>query len=388
MERIKQMSLKKAFFCLTMLFLLISLLLSAVSILIIGKALQDYGTSIEIKIGESNAIIPPAASESVFPLWYHVLGILQLALPVLFVTAGLLLASLIFYRVKLKTPLAALQSGAERIMKNDLEFTIKSDSRDELGELCGAFEKMRLELLKNNLELWRQTEERKRLNAAFSHDLRNPVTVLKGSAKMLKRELSGSVLPSQTAQDSVSLIEEYTGRIETYIEAMSSVQRLEELQCSPKNINLQVMSKELSESIRLLTMDSGVEVEVQLDRLPKEAWIDKAIVYNVAENLMMNAVRFAKARITVRLSTDVNLIPNSEALVLSVQDDGPGFPQAILKKGAEPFLHGDDGNAPGSHFGMGLYVCRLLCEKHGGSLKLQNTANGALTTATFKISRP
>lgn len=382
MERLKQMSLKKAFFCLTMLFLLISLLLSTVSILSISKAFRHYASSIEIEIDGNNVIIPPeTATENTFPFWYHVLGILKFALPVLFVTAGLLSASLVFYRLKLKKPLANLQSGAERIMKNDLDFTIQATSQDELGELCGAFEKMRLELLKNNQELWWQTEERKRLNAAFSHDLRNPVTVLKGSAKMLKRELSGGVLSSQSAQDSISLIEEYTGRIETYIEAMSSVQRLEELQCSPHNINLDVMSKELSECIRLLTMDYGIKVEEQLEKLQKEVWIDKAIVYNVAENLIMNAVRFAKDKVIVSLITD------SEALLLSVQDDGPGFPHTILRKGAEPFLRGDEGSAPGSHFGMGLYVCRLLCEKHGGSLKLQNTSNGALATATFKISK-
>ena len=46
--------------------------------------------------------------------------------------------------------------------------------------------KMRAELLRSDQELWEQAEERKRLNAAFSHDLRNPVTVLKGTVKLLK----------------------------------------------------------------------------------------------------------------------------------------------------------------------------------------------------------
>lgn len=383
MERLRQMSLKKAFFCLTLLFLLISLLLSAVSIWGISKVFQQYGFAVEIKIDGNNFVLPPeTVNGNAVPRWRYLLGTLQFALPVLFVSAGLLSAALVFYRLKLKMPLAQLQTGAERIMKNDLDFTIEWTSRDELGQLCGAFEKMRLELLKNNQELWRQTEERKRLNAAFSHDLRNPVTVLKGSVKMLKRELSGGVPSSQSARDSLALIDEYTGRIETYIDAMSSVQRLEELQCFPRKINLEVIKKELSECICLLTMDSGITVDQQFTGLIEAVWLDKAIVYNVAENLIMNAVRFAKAKVIV------GLIQDSEALVLSVQDDGPGFLRAILSKGAQPFLRGDEGNAPGSHFGMGLYVCRLLCEKHGGYLKLQNTANGALATAIFKISKP
>lgn len=386
MERLKQMSLKRAFFFLTMLFLLIAFILSTFCVIGIGKILQRYGTSLEMKIDGNGVIIPPAATvDNAVPLWYHALGILQLALPVLFVTAGLLLASLVFYRLKLKKPLAELQAGAVRIMQNDLDFSIHSISKDELGQLCNSFEKMRLELLQNNRELWRQMEERKHLNAAFSHDLRNPVTVLKGSAKILKKGLSNGTLSSANAQDSVAMIEDYTGRIETYIEAMSSVQRLEELQCSPKNISFETVLKELADSARLLTMDSSIKIEVkvedQFETLQKNVWLDKAMVFNVAENLITNAVRFAKTKIQISLKLD------KETLILSVQDDGSGFPQAILRKGAEPFLRGDEGNDHSPHFGMGLYVCRLLCEKHNGSLQLQNTQDGALVTARFKVSK-
>lgn len=382
MERLKQMSLKKAFFCLTMLFLLIALIFSIFPILGISKILQQYGSSIEIKFDGNNVTIPPAiTTDNAFPLWYQVLGILQFALPVLFVIVGLILADLVFYRMKLKNSLAELQAGAERIMQNDLDFSIQSISKDELGQLCNAFEEMRLELLKTNRELWQQMEERRRLNAAFSHDLRNPVTVLKGSAKILKKGFSNGMLSLQNAQDSILLIEEYAGRIEIYIEAMSSVQRLEELQCSPKNISLETVIKELSECIHLLTMDTSITAEEQFEKQQRIIWIDKAIVFNVAENLIANAARYAKAKIQIDLTLD------AETLVLSVKDDGSGFPQAILRKGAEPFLRGDESNEHSSHFGMGLYVCRLLCEKHNGSLTLQNTQNGALATARFKLSK-
>lgn len=57
-----------------------------------------------------------------------------------------------------------------------------------------AFEKMRGQLQRNHQELWRQGEERRRLNAAFSHDLRNPVTVLKGSIRVMEKVLQGDRL--------------------------------------------------------------------------------------------------------------------------------------------------------------------------------------------------
>lgn len=84
-------------------------------------------------------------------------------------------ATLLFYRNKLKKPLTELKAASEMISNNNLDFSIKYDSKDELGELCSSFETMRFTLANNFSEMWRQMEERKQLNAAFAHDLRTPL---------------------------------------------------------------------------------------------------------------------------------------------------------------------------------------------------------------------
>ena len=84
-------------------------------------------------------------------------------------------ATLLFYRNKLKKPLTELKAASEMISNNNLNFSIKYDSKDELGELCSSFETMRFTLANNFSEMWRQMEERKQLNAAFAHDLRTPL---------------------------------------------------------------------------------------------------------------------------------------------------------------------------------------------------------------------
>lgn len=382
MERLKQMKLKTAFFCLTILFLVISLVLSALSIYGIGHLIGQFGTSLEMKIDSNSIVIPPVVkTKSSLPPWYHLLEIAQFMLPVCFVVTGLLAADLVFYRIKLKKPLAQLHTGAERIMQNDLDFTLHPDSDDELGGLCTAFEEMRLELLKNNRENWSQMEERKRLNAAFSHDLRNPVTVLKGSARMLKKGLLNENLTPQSAAASITLIEEYTERIESYIEAMSSIQRLEQLQCSPRRVRSTVLIRELSDSIQLLGIDSGIRTEEEFEPLDEDICIDKAMLFNVAENLIANAMQYASERIKISLNQ------NAQVIELSVLDDGPGFSKELLQKGAAPFYRGEAVVEAGSHFGMGLYVCRLFCEKHGGFLLLKNTQGGAEVTASFQLGR-
>ena len=269
-----------------------------------------------------------------------------------------------FYQLKLKGPISVLQMGTERIRDHDLDFTIPEVSKDELGQVCAAFETMRAELLRSNQELWRQAEERKRLNAAFAHDLRNPITVLKGTVKLLRRG----------AEDEQALerLEVYTRRIEQYVEAMSGVRRLEQLSVEPRPVSLSQLGNELEETAGLLAPAVSLSC-----RFPKEGWVnlDHGLFLTVAENLIANTVRFSRSKLELTLETD------SGFLTLTAADDGPGFPQELIQNGPKPFGK-RDGDA--AHFGMGLYTCKLLCQKHGGDLRLQN-GPGAVVLASFKF---
>jgi len=289
-------------------------------------------------------------------------------LPTLLNIGALLISAVLFYRLKLKKPLDALQDGIEKIQNQDLDFSIEKQNDDELGRLCAAFETMRLELIKSNRELWRQVEERKRLNVAFSHDLRNPVTVLKGSAAILEKKLGND--------ENLLLIKQYTERIEKYIEVMASVQKLEDLICNRQAIYWEELLKELENSLLVLGADMGLEMNFHFDGKNKQVEVDKFMIFNTAENLAGNALRYARSKIGISLTYD------NEKITMVVTDDGQGFSDLILNKGIIPFLR-DDNNGQDAHFGMGLYICSLLCQKHGGLLKLENHLGGAKVTATF-----
>lgn len=380
MERIKPMSLKKSFFTITILFLLIGVILGIVSFWGCITLRDGLFHSGQLTIDFSNAssvhIAPQYAVQN--SDWrITALSMLQIGLPILFVVISLFLADIVFYRVKLKKPLSILYNSAERIQRQDLDFTIEKYAGDELGILCSAFETMRLELLKNSRELWRQMEERKRLNAVFSHDLRNPVTVLKGCAKLLQKGVEQGTLTAENAGDTIALMVQYAGRIEDYVEAMSSAQKLEELMCTPKPVDGLVFGNKLKSSLSILSSDMSRKLHFSCHDVNRKIHIDQSIVQCVAENLVGNALRYAKANVWVDLTC------KQEQMMLTISDDGPGFSQMILEKGATPFLR-DDKTSEQKHFGMGLYVCRLLCEKHEGNLTLENTLGGAKAIAVFQ----
>lgn len=362
----RNMGLKKSFLFLSIFCLLAAFLLLGITIFVCRGIMAGYPSG-GVEILSDGSIIPlpePTASQQRV---LTALNIVQVASCILFPVGGLLTSVVLFYHMKLKQPIGVLLDGITRIQNNDLDFSLPVLSNDEMGQLCAAFEGMRGELLKTNRLLWQQAEERKRLNAAFSHDLRNPITVLKGTVKLLRQ----GVRDEQT----IDRLESYTLRIEQYVEAMSSVQRLEQLSVHTKAIALAVLQNELHETARLLASTKKYSLSAPT---AGEVVLDHGIFLTVAENLIGNAARFAKSELSIEV-----VLENAQ-LLLKISDDGAGYPPALIQNGPKPF---ETASSNSSHFGMGLYTSQLLCEKHGGKLILENQSPvGATAIAVFQLS--
>lgn len=113
------------------------------------------------------------------------LGSLNIAIIPIVLSISMICCVTFFYKKKLSKPIKLLTNAYHKIEANDLDFTLSYPLNDEMGKLCHAFEKMKDCLSKNNETMFRQFAEQRRLNAAFSHDLRTPLTLLKGHATML-----------------------------------------------------------------------------------------------------------------------------------------------------------------------------------------------------------
>lgn len=378
MERIKQMRLKKALFTIAFINTLAALILSLVSVwgcARVRSLLAPLGTVLNINADLiTTAEIQGVTAQAV--VIYESISAVQVLLPILIYMAALFATASMFYRLKLKEPLAELTRGASRMIDNDLDFVMEAKSQDELGQLCAAFETMRRTLLANNRELWRQAEERKRLNAAFSHNLRNPVTVLKGSVKLARNSIADGEENKEQLDGHLLRIESYTDRIEQYVETMSSVQKLEEITARREPAQWSSLISELENITGFARMDSPKQIMFTADACQEDILIDKSILFQIAENLISNALRFAKQRIDVRCSVA------DGRLLLSVTDDGCGFPDKLIRNGIRPFQKGSE---DAGHFGMGLYTCGLLCEKHGGSITIRNNPTGAVVSAALEI---
>lgn len=289
------------------------------------------------------------------------LELLRLACAPVYAVLAIGAAVWLFYRNRLKKPLRELLLAAEKIAADDLDFAVNYASPDELGQLCQSFERMRARLAANLAEMWRLAEERRRLNAAFAHDLRTPLTVLKGYNEILQ------LSPDKTTIATAATMSRHIARLENYTAGMSHLQRLEELQPSCRRLSLEVLHEQLAESAQIICARQGKEF--RLDCQPAaEVCVDTEFVSRAANNLLENAARYARRQVSL------NLQAQASGLLLTVDDDGPGFAPDGLRQAAEPYFSGEADRA--AHFGLGLYICRLLCQQHGGYLQLGNRDEG------------
>ena len=281
----------------------------------------------------------------------------------------ILAATLLFYRNKLRQPLAELQAASEKIANNNLNFVLSYSSKDELGQLCVSFETMRAALAENFSEMWRQVEERKVLNAAFAHDLRTPLTVLKGYNEMLQMS------EQMQTREIAATMEKHLSCMENYINSMSHLRRLEDTWPEYRSIPLQSFLSSLYESAKIVCEQNGKILCFQKEISLSQLSVDSSFISQVCNNLISNAVRYAQT--TVNLSVSLQ----EHGLLLSVADDGKGFDQKSLHRASNPYFTEESGHT--EHFGLGLYICKILCAHHGGSLKIDNCSNGAKVSAFF-----
>ena len=298
----------------------------------------------------------------------------MVGLPVFYIAVGIGAAAAVYYRKKLREPITQLQNGVERIQEDNLDFHIEYDGDDELGQLCCSMEKMRRELRQKHKALWESLEQRKLLNASVSHDLRTPITVLKGYLDYLEKNIPQDKLTEDMLLDTVSSMQGAVNRLELYVESVRDIEKIETIEIEKRSENVKLLWNELRSNVRQLTEDK--EIIISNDITVDKIQIDKGVFFRILENLLQNALRYAEKQV------NINLSHKKDFLILTVKDDGKGFSAADLEKATTVFYSNDKEK---QHFGIGLSVCKILCEKHGGLLYVGNQKEkGACVTAKLK----
>ena len=249
---------------------------------------------------------------------------------------------------RLTAPLRDLAVAAERLGRGETVAPLADRGPEEIHRTTAAFNAMQERLR-------RFIDDRTRLLAAISHDLRTPITTLRLRAEFVEDE--------ETRARILATLDEMQRIVEATL-AFAGEQASRE---PTRTVDL----AGLLESVVGELADLGAEVRLEpAPRLPypcRPTALTRAI-----RNLLENAVRYG-ARARVRLAGD------AQRIAIVVEDDGPGIPEAEVEAAFAPFVRLEGSRSPETGgIGLGLAIARSIARAHGGDVTLANRPGGGL----------
>ena len=262
-------------------------------------------------------------------------------------------------------PLDELKAAADRIADDDLEGTINYSKDDEFGEVCEAFDNMRVRLKDAEAEKARYEDERRELLQGISHDLRSPLTSIKGYAYGLKDGVANTEEKKQRYYDAIITrsedLERLTDRLSllTQLEDGGKMLQLEQA-C------IKVYIGQIVDDKGIWFADNQVNVTLHMETDDVEVLLDRAELRRVFDNLFENTVRYRDAA-----SSNVTIASamQEDHVRIDYLDDGPGVPEEHLPNLFDSFYRVDESRTkPEQGSGLGLAIVKRIVEGHGGTV--------------------
>lgn len=280
-----------------------------------------------------------------------------------------LILSASLYRA-VSEPLKDLRSAAETIAEGNLSFEVLSCEDEEINDLCISFDQIRQRLKKNAEQEKRIETERNMLIANLSHDMRTPITSIKGYLEGIRDGVADSPEKMQKYLDTIynkALI------LERLVDNMTQYSELElgRMQYTFEFIDLTEYLRDLEEDYRQSLEDGGFHLDVNLLDMPLTVVADRDKLKRVLDNLLSNAIKYNKAGGNVSLLTQTD----GKGVLLSISDTGMGIKESDLSKVFIGFYRGDASRSNIKGNGLGLAISKQIIESHRGKIWIKSEEN-------------
>lgn len=275
-------------------------------------------------------------------------------------TAG---TSLYFYRVIIR-PFYKLSDFAENIAEGNLDISLEYERTNYFGRFTWAFDRMRREIKRARISEKEAYENNKTVIASLSHDIKTPVASIRAYTEGL--EAGMDTTPEKRAKY-LSVIMRKCDEVTRLTNDMllHSLSDMDKLKIVPEKTEAVQFIKDTisdisagNEELNFICNENDIYVNA-----------DRMRTAQLLENLINNAVKYAKTKV------DVTLSDGAEFAEICVRDYGNGIPDEDMPFIREKFFRGhNSGTEQGS--GLGLYIAEYIAVQSGGELKLRNIPGG------------
>lgn len=291
------------------------------------------------------------------------INILLLILLIIFCLISIITITLIWAK-KISKELNPLLEASEEIGKQNLDFQVKKSNIQEFNVILDSLEKMKVGLSESLRTNWREEEKKRNQISALSHDIKTPLSIIKGNSELL-----GETKLTEEQQTYLNYIRKNTSRIDKYIQTLMLVNKSN--QANELNFT-QIRAKEFVENIEKLVKEFTSTYKLNL--LEDINYDDDFLIVDLKNferaflNILSNAEEQSPKSSTIKLL----ICSKADELQISIVDQGHGFSSEDLLYATDQFYQGDKSRHSKENYGIGLFVAEQIIKMHGGSLILEN----------------
>ncbi|MBC2581109.1 GHKL domain-containing protein [Clostridium sp. DJ247] len=257
-----------------------------------------------------------------------------------------------------------VSEGLFQIAKNNLDYRIEIQGKDELAKLSDNINFMAKEL-KERIERERSAEKTKNeLVTNVSHDLRTPLTSIKGYLALVK---DGRYKNETELEDFVNIAYNKSEKLEVLIKDLFEYTKLNNngMSLNIQSISLNELLEQLIEELYIICEENNIIIKKKMPEKKIYAEVDGDKIVRVFENLLMNAIRYSPKPGEIKLK----LWSEEKAIVASIENECKDIKKEDLDKIFHRFYRVDKSRSEGTGgSGLGLAISKSIVELHGGKI--------------------
>ena len=277
---------------------------------------------------------------------------------------------------RIGTPIEKLIDAANRVEDGNFEEHVEYEGEEEFEKLCHSFNTMQDSLAAGVDRAEEYDKAKTEMIAGMSHDLRTPLTSIKGYIKGVK---DGVANTPQKQEQYLDIAYQKACAMDVLLRKLSDFSKLEtgNMPMEPVTTDFGAFLQEMLDDNEQYLREKDVNVIFFVPEEKVITCIDHEQTKRVLRNIMENSMKYrCREQVLIRM----NLIPNKESVILKITDDGEGVPEEKLPHLFEQFYRGDETrNSRIDGDGLGLYIAKRIIEQQGGSISASNHGGFCIT---------
>ena len=265
-------------------------------------------------------------------------------------------------------PLDELAAGAKRIRENDLTEDINYSGDIEFENVCDTFNKMQKHILREQEKNRKYEKARTDMIAGISHDLRTPLTAIRGTIKGL---MDGIASTPEKQDRFLETAYRRTGEMDLLLNQLFYLSKIEtgNMPITLRKIEISSFIKNYVQAKQGLMETGKEELVEETKEITAEVAVDPEQLQRIFDNLLENSRKYGEK---VPLKMKIGLRKTPGGILIRFSDNGVGVPENKLPYVFEEFYRVDESRNKKEGNGLGLYIVKYLIEVMGGTVRAEN----------------